>query len=146
MFYFIPKKSLSLLFSIAILTIPAVAHNIEVSDEIAATLHIEPDDNPRSGENVQAWFALTHRGGQIVSLSECNCELRVYNVPRAENLQPIINPTLQAMDAEKYRGIPGANIIFPQPGVYELEISGTAKDASSFKPFTLTYTVNIDTP
>ena len=50
------------------------------------------------------------------------------------------------MDAEKYRGIPGANIIFPQPGVYELEISGTAKDASSFKPFILTYTVNIDTP
>lgn len=146
MFYFVSQKSLSLLFSAALLTVPVLAHNIEVSDEIAATLHIEPDDNPRSQETVQAWFALTRRGGQIVPLSECNCELRVYSVPRAENAQPILNPTLQAMDAEKYQGIPGADIIFPQPGAYELEISGTAKDGTSFEPFMLSYTVNVDVP
>ncbi|MGL4881543.1 MAG: hypothetical protein ACRC8K_10805, partial [Waterburya sp.] len=68
---------------------------------------------------------------------------KVYAVPRTEAAQPILKPELKAINVERYQDIPGADIIFPQPGAYELEISGSAKDNSSFKPFELTYTVNV---
>lgn len=124
------------------ISVPVIAHNVEISNEVAATFHIEPNHNPVVGEPTTAWFALTRRGGSSIPLSECNCSLNVYTVPRAESAEPVLNPELKAINVEKYQEIPGAEIIFPQAGAYELEISGTAKD-NSFTPFNLTYTVNV---
>ena len=120
----------------------AIAHNVEVSNEVAATFHIEPNHNPQANKPSTAWFALTRRGGKSIPLSECNCALEVYAIPRTDNSEPILKPELISLDVEKYQEIPGAEIAFPQAGAYELEISGTAKD-DSFSPFELTYTVNV---
>ena len=76
-------------------------------------------------------------------MSECNCSLNVYAIPRAADAQPLLQPNLSAIDVEKYRDIPGAEIIFPNAGAYELEIAGTPKDNNSFSPFELSYTVNV---
>ncbi len=130
-------------FSITVVTHNVLAHNVEISNEVAATFHIEPNHNPRVGQETQAWFALTRRGGQTIPLSECNCQLKVYALPRQAEAEAILNPSLQAINVEKYQEIPGAKIVFPQPGAYELEISGMAKDGNSFKPFNLSYTVNV---
>lgn len=129
---------------IAILStaLPVIAHNVEISNEVAATFHIEPDHNPRVNQPTTAWFALTRRGGASIPLSECSCVLKVYAVPRSADAQPVLQPELSALDVEQYREIPGAEITFPQAGAYELEISGTAKD-DSFTPFELTYQVNV---
>jgi hypothetical protein len=143
MTYLTKFKTFSLIFLSTLLALPVIAHNVEISDEVAATFHITPDHNPQAGERSQAWFALTRRGGQSIPLSECNCALKVYAVPRTETSQPILKPELKAINVEQYQEIPGADITFPQPGAYELEISGTAKDKSSFDPFELTYTVNV---
>lgn len=136
-------KNLPLVLLATMLSVPVVAHNVEISNDVAATFHIEPNHNPRVGQESKAWFALTQRGGKTIPLSQCSCELNVYTVPRNANDEPILNPTLEAIDVEKYQEIPGANIAFPQAGAYELEISGTAKDGNSFQPFELSYTVNV---
>ena len=132
----------SSLLLLSALSAPVIAHNVEISNEVAATFHIEPNHNPVAGEPTTAWFALTRRGGSSIPLSECNCSLNVYAVPRAEDAEPVLKPELTPINVEKYREIPGAEIIFPSAGAYELEISGTAKD-NSFTPFNLTYTVNV---
>ena len=126
-----------------LVAIPAIAHNVEISNEVAATFHITPNHNPQVGKPAQAWFALTRRGGQTIPLSECNCALNVYAVPRTEGDRPILEPQLSAIDVEKYKEIPGAEIIFSQAGAYELVISGTAKDNASFSPFELSYGINV---
>jgi hypothetical protein len=54
-----------------------------------------------------------------------------------------MNPQLRAISAERYQGIPGAEIVFPRAGAYDLVLSGTAKNGANFKAFTLTYTVNV---
>ena len=136
-------KSTAFLASWILLAIPVAAHNVEISNEIAATFHITPDHNPRARNESQAWFALTLRGGKSVALSECNCKLNIYAVPRREHAEPVLQPKLVAIDAEKYQEIPGATVVFPQEGAYELEFSGKAKDNRSFSPFKLTYTVNV---
>jgi hypothetical protein len=134
----------SLVSLLTVVSVPAIAHNVEISGEVAATFHIEPDHNPQVNQPTTAWFALTRRGGSNIPLSECNCALQVYLVPRADHAKPLLNPVLIPLNVEQHQEIPGAKITFPQVGTYELEISGTAKDNSnSFSPFKLTYTVNV---
>ncbi|MEM6611010.1 MAG: hypothetical protein AAF652_01935 [Cyanobacteria bacterium P01_C01_bin.72] len=135
-------KTATIVFFSAALTVPAIAHNVEISGEVAATFHIEPNHNPQANKPSTAWFALTRRGGSSIPLAGCNCNLKVYKVPRVTDAPPVLQPQLMAIDVEKYQDIPSAEITFPQAGAYELEISGTAKD-ESFSPFELTYTVNV---
>ncbi len=119
----------------------ASAHKVKISTDVGATLHMEPNDNPRAGEPVQAWFALTHKGGKVISLAECNCRLAVHAEPHPKDDPALLEPSLKSVQAEKYQGIPGAEIIFPKPGEYELQLSGTAVKAGSFQPFTLGFKV-----
>lgn len=136
-------QSLGLFLVPALIAAPVVAHNVEVSGDVAATFHLEPNHNPKAGKPAQVWFALTRRGGQIIPLSKCECQLAVYSKPRNRNAQPLMAPELRAISAERYQGIPGTEIIFPKAGAYDLVLSGTAKQGANFKPFTLTYTVNV---
>lgn len=121
--------------------VPVLAHTVEVSGDVAATFHITPNHNPRVGQPSQAWFALTQRGGGLIPLSQCECSLAVY--PRPRSAEPILRPTLTAINAEQYRNIPGASMTFPAVGAYDLVLSGTARNGATFRPFTFTYTVNV---
>ncbi len=135
-------KTASIVMLLAAFSAPVIAHNVEISNDVAATFHIEPDHNPQVGKPSRAWFALTRRGGSTIPLSQCDCTLKVFAIPRSADAQPILQPKLIAIDVEKYREIPGADIVFKQAGTYQLEISGTAKD-QSFEPFKLSYMVNV---
>ncbi|MBE9132566.1 hypothetical protein [Tychonema sp. LEGE 07196] len=124
-------------------SISVLAHEVEVSGDVAATFHLEPNHNPRAGETARVWFSLTRRGGQIIPLEQCNCKLAVYPKQHKEGDKPLMQPPLKAVYAEKYQGIPGADLVFPKAGIYELELSGTAKNKATFKPFKLSYTVTV---
>jgi|ERR687886_2414664 hypothetical protein len=143
MFRLIPGQNLALLFLCALIATPVAAHTVEVSGDVAATFHITPNHNPKAGKPTQAWFALTRKGGQPIPLSQCNCQLSVYSKPHPQNAQPLITSPLRAISVEQYREIPGAEIVFPRVGAYELELRGTAKNGARFRPFTLKYTVNV---
>ncbi|MCP2730464.1 hypothetical protein [Limnofasciculus baicalensis] len=54
-----------------------------------------------------------------------------------------LKPPLKSISTEQYQGIPGAEIIFPQAGEYELEFSGTPKAGANFQPFEFSYTVTV---
>jgi hypothetical protein len=122
---------------------PILAHTVKVSGDVAANFHIEPNHNPRAGMPSQAWFGLTRKGGSTIPLSQCNCQLAVYSVPRASNASPLLKPALKAVNAAQYKGVPGADIVFPKAGEYELRLSGTAKAPASFRPFQFTYSVTV---
>ncbi|NEQ78056.1 MAG: hypothetical protein F6K23_36670 [Okeania sp. SIO2C9] len=119
------------------------AHNVEVSEDVACTFHITPNHNPKVGKPSLAWFALTRKGGKSLPFSECDCQLNVYSQPRNAESKPIMNPELKGIDTEQYQDIPGAEITFPQAGVYDLEIIGSAKDGKSFQPFKFNYSVTV---
>ncbi len=119
-----------------------LAHNVKTSGNVAATFHIEPSHNPKAGEPSRAWFALTKQGGEFVPLKDCNCQLKIYGAGDPQKT-PRVQSQLQAINAEQYQGIPGADVVFPKAGIYQLEISGAAKDGQSFQPFTLVYEVTV---
>ncbi|GAC1458249.1 MAG: hypothetical protein NVS2B14_03120 [Chamaesiphon sp.] len=125
-----------------LLAVRVLAHTVKVSGDVAATFHIEPHHNPIAGKPALAWFALTRKGGELIPLSQCNCHLAVYPIPHDENKAvPLLKPALRTVNADHYKGIIGATIVFPKAGQYELELRGTAKARRTFKPFTLSYNV-----
>jgi hypothetical protein len=126
-------------------SVPAlvVAHDVQISGNVAAMFHLEPDHNPKAGQPSYVWFALTRKGGQIVPLSQCNCQLSVYTLPRRAGDTPLMQPALKSIDAENYRETPGADIVFPKAGAYQLELKGTPRNGANFQPFQFTYTVNV---
>lgn len=111
--------------------------------DVGATLHIEPNDTPRAGEEVLAWFALTQRGGQTISQADSKCELVVYSQPRQSPDTPILTPTLAAVDAEGYQDIPGARFTFPNVGAYTLLLSCIPEQTAEFDPFELDFEVTV---
>jgi hypothetical protein len=121
----------------------AIAHNLEVKGNIAITFHIEPNHNPKVGKTAQTWFLLTRTGGAVIPLSQCECRLSLFLLkPKAVKLS---NPALKAIAAEKYKGIPGAEIVFPQAGLYQLKLEGKSKakpnSEQDFQPFSVIYKV-----
>ncbi|KAM3094906.1 hypothetical protein ACKFKF_26275 [Phormidesmis sp. 146-12] len=127
-----------------LLLAPVVAHEIETSSDVAATFHIEPGHNPKAGVPSKAWFALTRRGGQMIPLSQCNCQLAVYPIPHQKGkTPPLLKPALTSLNVERYKGIPSAAIVFPRAGRYELELTGKPKLGANFQPFSLSYTVTV---
>jgi hypothetical protein len=119
----------------------AKAHTVHLNRDVAATFHIEPNHNPKAGQPSQAWFALTRKGGELIPLAECDCRLAIYTEPRQPNAKPILEPALTPITAEQFKGIPAAEIVFPQAGAYILEIRGSAKLPGGFNPFVLSYPV-----
>jgi hypothetical protein len=138
----------------------ALAHQVELSAEVGGTLHIEPSDSPRAGEEVLAWFALTRKGGTPISLSECDCRIDIYQQPELGDDRPILSPAPLAVQGDAavgaLAGIPGAKFTFPAVGSYSVVISGQPKAAAAapleaaeteeterFAPFELAFNVTV---
>ena len=117
------------------------AHQVRVAEDIGGTLHIEPNDRPVAGEEALIWFALTRRGGISLQLEECDCGVRVLQMPLTDRPEVLASPELRAVEAENYRGIPGADVTFPEAGAYAISISGEPVEANDFEPFELTFDV-----
>lgn len=135
----LPKLILSIFSSLLVVN-PAVAHIVKTDGNVGATFHIEPNHNPRAGESNQAWFALTREGGELISYSSCDCELVVKS---ESDHEPILPVPLTGISVEQYEGIPGADIIFPKEGIYELILKGSPKSGADFQPFQLSYNVTV---
>lgn len=118
-----------------------MAHLIKTDGDIGATFHLEPNHNPRSGEPAQTWFALTQSGGESVSLDDCDCQLQVFR--GGDRSEAIATPTLTAISTEGYKDIPGAEVIFPEAGVYDLVLTGSPQNSANFEPFSLNYEVTV---
>jgi len=131
--------------TVALCLLPTVtqAHKTQVAGDVAGIWHIDPNHNPKAGQSARVWVALTRRGGQIVPLSQTNCQMRVFNRPRRKTDKPILQPTLSAINAERYQGIPGTNVTFPRVGLYQLELNCSPRRAGAFQPFRLTYDVTV---
>ena len=69
--------------------------------------------------------------------------MAVYSQSSPEGEEPLLKPTLEGISPEQYKEIPGAEITFPEAGSYELRLRGKPKSDNSFKPFQLSYTVNV---
>lgn len=78
-------------------------------------------------------------------LEQASCQMAVYSQPRRQGDAPVLKPAVKAISIEKYRGIPGADIVFPKTGLYQLELTCTPKTQGDFQPFQMKYDVTVAT-
>lgn len=135
---------LSLCFTLG-LSFSVAAHNVQVAGDVAGTWHIEPDHAPKAGESAKVWIALTRQGGTILPFDQATCSLGVYETPRNSADQPVLQPALQPISVEQYQGIPGAELVFPKTGLYQLELDCQPKTEGDFAAFQMQYDVTVAT-
>ena len=133
---------LSGLIALLILPTPTWGHKVKTDAQVGATIHFEPNDQPKSLESTKVWFALTKKGGTAIPLKDCQCQLQIKQLP---NNQQLATPQLQAINAEKYQDIPSATVLFPQAGAYTLELTGQSVKPGDFQPFKLEFDATVTT-
>ena len=138
----IPNICSSLLL-LSLFNTQVLSHNIKTDGNVGVTFHIEPDHSPIAKKPSQTWFVLTRRGGKIIPLSECDCELKVYYQSSNSGNELVQTPPLKPLSPEQYQNIPGADIIFPDTGIYNLQLIGKPLNSSDFQPFSVTYSVTV---
>jgi hypothetical protein len=114
------------------------AHELAADKNVGALMHIEPNDDPKVGILSTVWFDLVKKGGQKISLAECDCAFSLY---KATARTPVVTPTLIESTAEKSKSVLSAQVTFPERGAYRLVLSGKPKGKNNFNPFTLRWTV-----
>lgn len=119
--------------------LPVLAHDVQIAEDVGATLHIEPNDVAQAGSPTEVWFALTQAGGAVIPLADCDCRLTLYD----RQAQPLATPALTAISAEGFNNIPGATVTFPKVGAYELRLQGQPKEGVQFTPFELSFEVTV---
>jgi len=117
-----------------------IAHEVKTSQGVGGTIHIEPNDRPVVGKKSRIWIALTRRGGELIPYSKCNCRLEVRSLTDRNIRFTVANPL---SIIERYLGLPSMEVIFPQVGRYELQLSGSPREGADFSPFELTFTTNV---
>jgi len=120
-------------------TVDATAHEVQIAEDVGATLHIEPNDIARAGTPTELWFALTQAGGTVIPLAACDCRLTLYD----NQATAIAQPDLTAVSAEGFNDIPGATVTFPEVGSYELVLAGSPQSTAQFSPFELRFAVTV---
>jgi hypothetical protein len=116
---------------------PALAHSGEVDDSISATVHINPSDDPVSGEPADFIFEFKDKQKKFV-VSECGCAVKITQAGHEIYNEPLLSYN---SDASKLHA--RFAFIFPAPGIYQVEVSGTPRGSAQFQPFKLTYDVRV---
>ena len=113
-------------------------HELAADKNVGALMHIEPNDDPKVGVLSTVWFDLVKKGGQQISLADCDC---VFSLYKATARTPVVSPTLIESKAEETKSVLSAQVTFPERGAYRLVLSGKPKGKNNFNPFTLRWTV-----
>ncbi len=131
-------SSLFLLICLGLFEPIAYGHELVADKDVGALMHIEPSDDPKVGVSSKVWFDLVKKGGQKLSLAECDCAFALYKGTASTSL---VQPRLVDSKAEENKSVLSAQITFPERGAYRLVLSGKPKGKATFAPFTLRWTV-----
>lgn len=119
------------------------AHTVNIDRQagVAGTWHIEPDHNPRANQPTRVWVALTTRGGKQIPMNSLQCRMAVFNLPRRSGDAPLQRYPVKPVNAERWSDIPGADVVFPKAGRYQLQLKCTS--TAQLSPFQLTYDTTV---
>jgi hypothetical protein len=111
----------------------AYSHELAAYKDVGALMHIEPSDDPKVGVPSKVWFDLVKKGGQKISLAQCNC---VFSLYKGAEKKPLAQPTLVSSTAKETKSVLSAQVTFPERGAYTLVLTGKPKEQKTFDPFT----------
>jgi hypothetical protein len=122
----------------------ALAHEFVRDGDVAALMHVEPDDAVTAAKPTTAWFELTKRGGEMIGEADCDCRVGIYAGAIKPGATPIQAVAAKDGTAGRAKGKLSATLTFPDEGAYTLTLDGKPRKAGAFKPFLLEWTVRAE--
>jgi hypothetical protein len=120
----------------------ASAHVLKTDGTIGAVMHIDPDDNPIAGQPSNFYFDIKDTQSRFKG-SDCNCQLSISLNSKLLETQPLFQQaSSNSAPADNSEAL--ATYTFPTLGVYDVTLTGSPNDGSSFKAFSLNYEVRVD--
>lgn len=123
----------TLVITILIPTGIASAHVLKTDGDIGVVLHINPDDNPVSGQATQYELSFQQATRQF-RLAQCLCRITFL-----KDSTVLATNTLAATSDQ----VSEDTYIFPKAGVYTLRVTGEPKQPGDFQKFSLDYIVRV---
>lgn len=122
------------------------AQNVTTTGGLVTQVHFIPDP-PKAGPPLLAWFMLTQvghgrSGHHDISAQRCRCVLAIYGAGGPSST-PIAKPTLRAVTANGRPDHLGANVTFPSPGQYVVQLAGRPTKAGDFPPFRTDFVIEV---
>ena len=109
-------------------TSPALAHTLAIDGSIGVTTHLDPDDEPITGQPVTIFIDIQDRTNQF-DFKNCQCSVVIKEKESILKELPFVGD-------EGYQSI---SFIFPKAGSYNLIVKGQPKANSSFQTFTTSF-------
>lgn len=115
----------------------AKAHVLESSAPIGAILHVVPDDDPYAGTNTDLIFEVNDTAGAF-DPAQCYCTIQVLQDDTVVTSKRIDGYDLNAAAKTLY-----ATVVFPEIGVYKVQLIGDPVTHDVFAEFMLEYEVRV---
>ncbi len=131
---------LILLMPVLSLNHEAGAHELATDNQISATLHVDPDDNPLPGQPAHLYFIISDDSGRF-HLSDCQCNLTISREGQEVYYAPLLAP-----DGSRPT-IYDASVAFtfPTNGQYLLTVDGQPT-GRQFQAFNLAWRFSVHQP
>lgn len=127
-----------ILFSCLFFPLPArsQAHFLENVGSIGAVLHMDPNDQPVTNQEITFYFELKDEKGKLAS-ANCDCKVKlIQNGKEIYSTKLLSKPYTQLFDAY-------FTYTFKDVGAYKVELTGTPTD-DSFKEFKMNYIIRVE--
>jgi hypothetical protein len=113
------------------------AHFIQNSGNISVLLHIEPADNPGVNEISKLNFKLTDKDKKL-DLRQCDCMIEII-----QNSNIIFSENFNNKDIAFNNNTLSVQYIFPQKGIYTINIEGKPLIENKFNFFNASFDVRV---
>lgn len=125
--------------SMALAVVPAMtasAHVLKEQHDTYVAMHVDPDDNPLSGQPTKILFDFSNNK-HAFRLNDCDCQLKI----TADGQQIVASKVEAAFFGSATKG--QAIVTFPKAGVYDLILTGSSK-TKDYQDFTLDYPLRVN--
>lgn len=127
-------------FAYLLIPVNVYAHVLQTNGTIGAVMHVDPNDDPTSGQPATISFTFKDTADKFTP-QNCDCHVKILENGSTIYAQPIFQNTQTPSTAN-------ASVIytFPQPDVYQIVVTGAPITKNGFQSFTLTFAIRTEQP
>lgn len=119
-------------------TSQASAHVLKTDGAIGAVLHVDPNDEPKAGEQASFFFEFKDRNGKF-DPKNCDCTFKIL-----ENGNPLFTQGLFDQSSEPSLSSASVFYTFEKGGVYQIQVIGKPASDGDFQSFRLNYDIRVE--
>ena len=122
------------LVAFALLSATASSHLLKIDRDIGVLVHVDPNDAPVAREKAALFIEIKDRSNRFAP-ERCDCRLAISAQGKQIFSDKIFTQGRQSS---------GSFFLFPEAGMYRLDVVGTPLDGTSFQAFRIPFDIRVE--